>query len=134
MITRQILEFIHEELELDIYRDEVREIISKLNSENDFTVDIDCGEYRFIHEDVIWDIYVEEIKMITEDCYDIKAPHWLAIDWEETARNCFVDGYGHTFSHYDGIEQECVFGEENYYIFKTNLSRWKTGRTYSMKK
>jgi len=72
MITRQILEFIHEELELDIYRDEVREIISKLNSENDFTVDIDCGEYRFIHEDVIWDIYVEEIKMITEDVMILK--------------------------------------------------------------
>ena len=119
-IKRQILEFINEELELDVNRDEVKELERELNSYNDFYIDINGNEYRFIHSDIIWDIYKETIIEITEDCYDIKAPSWLAIDWEETANNCFVDGYGHTFSGYDGGELEYTFGEEDYYIFRTN--------------
>lgn len=119
-ITRQILEFIYEELKLDINRDEVNEFENSLNSENDFHIEIDGNEYRVINANEIWDIYKEEIKQITEDCYDITMPSWLAIDWEETAENCLVDGYGHTFSSYDGSELECEFGEENYYIFRTN--------------
>jgi hypothetical protein len=119
-ITRQILEFINEQLELDINRDEVNEFERFLNSENDFHIDIDGGEYRVINADAIWSIYVEAIQEITDDCYDVKAPSWLAIDWEQTAENCFVDGYGHTFSSYDGSELECEFGEENYFIFRTN--------------
>jgi len=119
-ITRQILEFISEGLDLDINRDEVKEIEFNLNLENDFMADIDGCEYRIIHQDIIWKTYVEEIKMIAEDYYVIKAPEWLSIDWEQTAKNCFVDGYGHTFSIYDGSEEECIFGEENYYIFRTD--------------
>lgn len=119
-ITRQILEFISEELELDINRDEVNEFKRFLNSENDFHIDIDGNEYRVINADAIWDIYVETIQEITEYCYIVEAPSWLAIDWEQTAENCFVDGYGHTFSSYDGSELECEFGEENYFIFRTN--------------
>ena len=119
-IKRQILEFISEELEFDINREEVRYIEDKLNSENDFYTYINGAEYRFINKAVIWETYVETIKQMTEDCYDIKEPSWLVIDWEETANNCFVDGYGHTFSSYDGSELECEFGEENYYIFRTN--------------
>ena len=119
-IKRQILEFISEELELDINRDEVNEFERFLNSDNDFSIEIDGQEFRVINDQVIWDIYVDEIKYITEECYNIKAPIWLAIDWEQTANNCFVDGYGNTFSSYDGSELECEFGEENYYIFRTN--------------
>ena len=119
MITRQILEFIKEQLDLGINRDEVKEIEFNLNSENDFMAYIDDCEYRIIHQDVIWEAYVEEIKLIIETCYDINAPKWLSIDWEQTAKNCFIDGYGHTFSTYDGSEEECIFGEENYYIFRT---------------
>jgi hypothetical protein len=40
------------------------------------------------------------IKTITLDCYDLKLPDFLAIDWEETAQNCSVDGYGNTFASY----------------------------------
>lgn len=119
-IKRQILEFINEELELDINRDEVRELESKLNSDNDFYIDIDGNEYRFIHSDIIWDMYKKEIKYITEECYDINLASWMVMDWEETANNCFVDGYGHTFSGYDGGEIEYTFGEEDYYIFRIN--------------
>ena len=119
-ITRQILEFIHEELELSINRDEVVALKKHLYRDNDFHIDIDGNEYRFINADVIWETYVDAIMEITEDCYEIKAPHWLEIDWEQTAKNCFVDGYGHTFSGYDGSEFECEFEEENYFIFRTN--------------
>lgn len=120
MVIRQILEFIYEELELEINRDEVREIKKSLNSDNDFCADIDGQEYRFIHSEVIWDLYVEGIREVTEDCYDLKAPDWLVIDWEETAQNTFADGYGHHFNHYDGNELECTFDEVDYYIFRTN--------------
>ena len=120
MITRHILDFIKYQLDLDINRDEVRKIENQLNSENDFIADIDVCQYRFMHEDIIWDTYVEEIRRITEDCYNIPELHWLAIDWEETAQNCIVDGYGHTFSTYNGSEDEYIFGEENYYIFRIN--------------
>lgn len=119
-VKSEILNFIKNELELisDVY--EVKEIEKKLNSDNDFTIEIDGEEYRFINEGVIWETYINTIKEITEDCYEIDAPSWLAIDWDKTAENCFVDGYGHTFSIYDGSEIEYTFNEENYYIFRTN--------------
>jgi len=120
-IQREVLEFIYEKLALAINRDEARELTQYLTDvEADFCIDIDGQEYRFIHDLEIWDIYVEAIKEITEDCYDIKAPTWLAIDWEQTAENCSVDGYGHTFASYDGEELECNFDGANYYIFRTN--------------
>lgn len=118
-IQREVLEFIYEELDLAIDRDEVRELTEKLTDiEPDFYIEIDGEEYRFIHDDDIWDIYVETIREITEDCYDIKEPNWLAIDWQQTAENCSVDGYGHTFAHYDGHELEYEFDGANYYIFR----------------
>ena len=91
------------------------------NGEDDFTFDFDGNEYRIIHADSIWEIYVEEIKNIVESCYDLKLdelPEFIAvkIDWEETAANAFNDGYGHTFSGYDGSEEEAA----GYYIFRTN--------------
>ncbi len=91
------------------------------NSADDFTLDFDGNEYRIISEDAIWDIYVEEIKQIVEECYDLKLdniPDFVAwsIDWEQTAKNAYADGYGHTFSGYDGSEEEAA----GYYIFRTN--------------
>lgn len=90
---------------------------------DDFTLDFDGNEYRIISDSAIWNIYVEEIQQIVEDCYsDVlkldKIPSWIAveIDWEQTAKNAFVDGYGHTFSTYDGSEHEA----DRYWIFRTN--------------
>lgn len=119
--TRDVLECISQELDLAIDRDEVRELEEKLYTEyDDFWIELDGEEYRFIHEDFIWDIYVDSIKEMVEDCYDIKAPDWLVIDWEQTAENCYADGYGHHFAHYDGNEYEHKIGGELYYIFRTN--------------
>ncbi len=60
------------------------------------------------------------IKTLSEDCYDLKLPKWLAVNWEETAENCYQDGFGHTFSTYDGSESEYMIGNVLYYIFRTN--------------
>lgn len=89
--------------------------------EDDFTLDFDGNEYRLIAEPNIWEIYVEEIKQTVEDCYELnldKIPSFVAvsIDWEQTARNAYADGYGHQFSSYDGSEEEAA----GYYIFRNN--------------
>lgn len=95
------------------------------SGDDDFTLDFDGNEYRLIKsdEDTIWPIYRDEIKCTVEDCYsDVlkldKIPSFIAVsvDWEQTAKNAYVDGYGHQFSTYDGSEEEAG----GYYIFRTN--------------
>lgn len=104
-------------------KEALEELADKIESSDDFWIELDGNEYRIISDSSIWEIYVEEIKNITEDCYSdvIKLddlPHWLAfeIDWEQTAKNCHADGYGHTFAGYDGEEQEV----SGWWIFRTN--------------
>jgi hypothetical protein len=87
----------------------------------DFTLEFDGNEYRVICDDCIWGSYRDEIQQIVEDCYELnldKLPAFIAvkIDWEETAQNAYADGYGHTFSGYDGSEYEAG----NHWIFRTN--------------
>lgn len=104
------------------------ELIEVLNdiAENysfDFSIEFDGAEYRVIHEADIWGIYVSTIREIVQDCYSgvinlDKVPEFIAvsIDWEATAENAYADGYGHTFSTYDGSELFVI----NHYIFRTN--------------
>lgn len=106
--------------------DAIEELESKLadiGGESDFYFEYDGDEYRIISESSIWEIYVEEIQRIVEDCYsdvlkldDIPGFIEFSIDWEQTAKNAYVDGYGHTFSSYDGSELEIG----DYYVFRTN--------------
>lgn len=121
-MRRDIIDLIAIELGLLVNRDEIKEIEEELagGDYEDFHAEIDGEEYRFIHEDFIWDIYKDTIKEIAEDCYDLKLPKWLAVNWEETAENCYQDGFGHTFSTYDGSEREYMIGNILYYIFRTN--------------
>lgn len=91
------------------------------NIGDDFRLNFDGAEYRIIAESAIWPTYVREIKAIVEDCYDLKLndiPNFVAwaIDWEQTANNAYIDGYGHTFSQHDGSEEQAG----NYYIFRTD--------------
>ena len=100
---------------------EVKEAILSLSElDDDMLLDFDGNEYRIISESAIWEIYVEEIQQVVEDCYDLnldKVPSFVAlsIDWEQTAQNCYLDGYGHHFSRYDGSEENVA----GYYIFRT---------------
>lgn len=102
---------------------EAKEALENLDSalSDDFYYELDGNEYRIISDSSIWDIYVETIKEIVKDCYDLKLeniPDFIAfeIDWEQTAQNAYVDGYGHTLASYDGEESEAA----GYYIFRTN--------------
>jgi hypothetical protein len=92
------------------------------NIGDEFMLEFDGNEYRLIPEDIIWEVYKDEIQQLVEDCYsDVikldKIPNFIAvtIDWEQTAKNAYADGYGHTFSGYDGSEEESA----GYYIFRT---------------
>ena len=103
--------------------DQAREAIKTLRDDlsDDFTFDFDGNEYRIIADSAIWDIYRDEIQNIVKECYDLKLndiPDFVAfdIDWEQTARNVYSDGYGHTFSTYDHSEVEAG----GYWIFRTN--------------
>ena len=106
----------------DLDVEEIKSLHEELNKNtDDFYIELSGEEYRFIEHDAIWDIYVEAIQQIIEDSYDLPLddlPSFIAfeIDWEATARNCYIDGYGHTFSGYDGSEIE----SDNYYIFRNN--------------
>ena len=90
-------------------------------------LDFDGNEYRIIHTDSIWNIYVQTIKDIVQECYDLKLdkiPDFIvwSIDWEATAQNAYVDGYGHTFASYDGNEIEIIMplGKLQYHAFRIN--------------
>lgn len=114
----------HEQADIDNNDLELIELYETLENEiesDDFTVEFDGNEYRIISDNSIWGIYVEEIKNIVEDCYDLKLdsiPDFIAfeIDWGQTAKNAYADGYGHTFASYDGEESEAA----GFWIFRTN--------------
>lgn len=126
-MIRNILELISDDLQLDIDRDEVREIVDNFeNKTSDFYQEIDGQEYRFILDDYIDDIAEEEIKELVQECYldglDTDKYWWIAIDWKQTAENCInADGYGHHFGRYDGNEYEVTVDSYNqYHVFRTN--------------
>lgn len=97
---------------------------------DDFCLEFDGAEYRIIKDYAIWDIYVEEIKQITLDCYlcghssvsnyqdghSEGLPWWIELDWEATAQNTIIDGYGHNFAGYDHEESEL----NGYWVFRIN--------------
>lgn len=105
---------------------DAREAIETLREKmgvDDFTFDFDGNEYRLIQEPAIWEIYKDAIEETVKDCYsDVlkldAIPSFIAvsIDWDQTAKNAYVDGYGHQFSSYDGSEHMAG----GYYIFRTN--------------
>ena len=102
-------------LQISLTLDEIEELTQNLGTD-DFHISLNSREYRFIDDGAIEEIYEETIRQIVEECYDCKLPDFVAIDWAETAQNCLVDGYGHTFSHYDGSEETAG----SYYISRTN--------------
>lgn len=119
-ILREIIDQHNHCIDMSDAREAIETLRDKIG-EDDFYFVTDGNEYRLIKDSAIWDIYVDEIKCIVNDCYDLKldeVPDFIAlsIDWEQTAKNAYVDGYGHTFSTYDGSEYEAG----GYWIFRTN--------------
>lgn len=121
-ILRTIVDAHHGSISIDDAREAIEFLRDKVSEgDTDFYFEFDGSEYRIISDSSIWEIYVDTIKDIVNDCYDLKLdkiPEFIAIeiDWEQTAKNAYADGYGHTFSSYDGSEYEAG----DYWIFRTN--------------
>jgi len=104
--------------------DEVIEALDEIEAHNgqDFTLDFDGNEYRLIPDSEIESTYRDTIEELIDDCYpEVKKAmehSWIAIeiDWDQTVKNAMQDGYGHTFSSYDGSEHEAG----DYWIFRAN--------------
>jgi hypothetical protein len=86
-------------------------------SELDICLDLPAGEVRIISDDHIDELWTESLIEQIKECYELdEVPSFVAIDWEQTAENCKVDGKGHHFSSYDGNE----YATANFNIFRTN--------------
>ena len=101
--------------------DIIEEIEGNIGND-DFYIDYDGIQYRLISGGCLWETYVDTIKDTVENCYNLNLnniPSFVSfsIDWEETAKNCLVDGYAHTFSSYDG---DFHIEVNDYNIFWTN--------------
>ena len=120
-VLREIIDHHSHRINMSEAKEAIETLKDCMAKSDDFCFDFDGNEYRIISESSIWGTYVEEIKNIVEDCYDLKLdslPNFIAfeIDWEQTAKNCYSDGYGHTFSTYDESELEVA----DWWIFRTN--------------
>lgn len=115
---KKVLAAICNEFDIDLTYSEAKEALQTLENDlsDDFYYEIDGYEFRIIAKSAIWDIYVDTIKETVLDCYDLgDMPHFVVVDWEETAKKCYADGYAHTFSSYDG-DTEIYAGR--YIIFR----------------
>ena len=120
---KELKEIIEDTLEVKITTKELKILEDMLYSQNDFTYDIDGGEYRFISDNLIEDIYHDEQIYFIEECFlgGKELPSWIEIDWDKTINNVFIsDGYGNHFSTYDGSEETFNYDEETWYIFRVN--------------
>jgi hypothetical protein len=106
--------------DFEIYEilDLIEVIKDSMQTEDDFSIDdLPCGEVRVICMDAIDAIWTESLIETVKECYDLsKVPDFVAIDWDQTAENCKVDGLGHHFAGYDHEEHE----SGNFHIFRTN--------------
>ena len=59
-------------LDSEAIREDARAILEAYKYQEDFTVELNEGEYRIIHDDAIEDIFDSEIRQLADDCYDIK--------------------------------------------------------------
>jgi len=108
----------------DFTYSEIKELIlhvlEQTESEDDFEVDSNMtkgGDVRMIDGDAIDEIHHESLIEQIKECYDLSdLPSFIEIDWDKTANNCAVDGYGHHFASYNGEEYET----ENWWFFRTN--------------
>lgn len=100
--------------------DELEDHIS--DSDDDFNLNFDGNEYRIIAEPSIESIFRDTIENLIDECYpEVKealSRSWpvLTLDLDASVEAAMQDGYGHTFSGYDGSEEEAA----GFYIFRTN--------------
>ena len=117
-----LIEFFNLDDDVEIDIEELCTFVDGFNNEDIIDNDSEhCSsivDYMLSHSGDIDEVYQEYIEEMVKDCYlpNCEIPSFLAIDWEQTAENCKVDSYGHSFSGYDGSEKEI----NGTYIFCTN--------------
>lgn len=116
-IVDYILDHGGDTVSIEVYI-EILELVENASSDGSIEHSDLCREFRLIYDDDIEQIYQDYIEEMVKDCYlsSYELPSFLEIDWEQTAKNCLVDGYGHSFSGYDGSEEYI----NSTYIFCTN--------------
>ena len=103
-------------LDSEAIREDARAIIEAYEAyedQEDFTVELNEGEYRIIHDDAIEDIFDSEIRQLADDCYEIKdikkkmggVGMYFTFDYDSFVKDCRTDGYGYHFSSYNGSEE-----------------------------
>ena len=115
------LEGLDSEVEIEITQDRIDELEER-------KVDIEYDDDSYEYTDEAKDNYVERRKSEVKN-----DPVSFLKDWgmEESIKDFidedgFIDdvvssdGRGHTLSSYDGVEHEIVYGDEWYYIYRTN--------------
>lgn len=115
------LEGLDSEVEIEITQDRIDELEER-------KVDIEYDDDSYEYTDEAKDNYVERRKSEVRN-----DPVSFLKDWgmEESIKDFidedgFIDdvvssdGRGHTLSSYDGVEHEIVYGDEWYYIYRTN--------------
>lgn len=105
----------------DLYPNDYLDLISDLEGVGDYdTIDHHAlsREFLIIDEDEIDRHFHARIEELVKDCYlnGRELPSFIEIDWEKTAENCKIDGYGNEFSSYDGSEDLI----DGWYVFCTN--------------
>lgn len=105
-ITDYMIDHSGDELPIEEYI-EVLELVENASCDEYIEHPNLCREFRLINEDDIAEIYQDYIEELVKDCYlnGNELPSFLEIDWEQTAKNCLVEGYGHSFSSYDHSEE-----------------------------
>jgi len=122
-LNLELQEVIHEVMDIYLSVEDLNNLELELGRENDFNIELDGKEFRFISEKVIDRVYYDEQRELIEEIYlgGKELPWWIEIDWENTIENVLTsDGYGTHFSCYDHSEDNIIFENENWFIFRTN--------------
>ena len=118
-IVEDIILFINETDGQDSAIEVIEEILNKIDSEDDFYIEVDSKEYRFIHDRIIEDEFYNYQVDLIDECYLSNVPEIVKnyFDYDKFISDCEYDGYANTFSSYDGsTEIELT----NYTVFRTN--------------
>ena len=97
----------------------IEEILNKIDSEDDFYIEVGSKEYRFINDRIIEDEFYNYQVDLIDECYLNNVPEVVKnyFNYDKFVDDCKYDGYANTFSSYDGsTEIELT----NYTVFRIN--------------
>ena len=114
--TRAVFVLCRDEIGISFDADTAEELCEKLDTNTDFTMDIDGGEYRFIETGDIEGIWTDSLIELLEECYTVPDYVKPYVDYDAWAEDCKMDGMGHHFGSYDGNEYET----NHWHVFRTN--------------